>query len=34
MVGLWDFIRWNFPCDGSEESGRVKAGGSHGRRER
>jgi len=34
MVGLWDLARWKFPCDDPEVSGRVKEGGSQGRRER
>jgi len=34
MVGLWDFVRKNFRSDDPEVSGRVKGGGSQGRRER
>lgn len=34
IVGLWDFVRKGFLCDESEASGRVKGGGSQGRRER
>lgn len=34
MVGLWDFAWWNLPSDDPEVSGRVKEGGSQGRRER
>lgn len=33
IVGLWDFFEKNFRCDESV-SGRVKGGGSQGRRER